>query len=122
MEKKACILIIDDSGTSLQLLEFLLENEGFATLLAESVTKAIKEINQRKPDLILLDLQMPEISGYDFLKMTTQLGIEDVPIIVISAYDTAENIKLTKSLGASEFLPKPIKTTILIERIKSYFK
>lgn len=121
MDTKGCILVIDDSGTSLQLLEFLLENEGFETLLAESVPKAIEHLKDRKPDLILLDLQMPEISGYDFLKMTKKLEINDIPIIVISAYDTPENIKLTKSLGAREFLPKPIKTSMLIERIKSYF-
>ncbi|HEX2933968.1 MAG TPA: response regulator [Bacteroidales bacterium] len=121
MDSKGCILIIDDSGTSLQLLEFLLGNEGFQTLLAESVPRAIEQIKNRKPDLILLDLQMPEISGYDFLKMTKELKIQDVPIIVVSAYDTPENIKLTKSLGASEFLPKPIKTSILLERIKTYF-
>lgn len=121
MDRKGCVLVIDDSGTSLQLLEFLLENEGFQALLAESVPKAIEQIRKQKPDLILLDLQMPEISGYDFLKMTKELGIQDIPIIVVSAYDTPENIKLTKTLGASEFLPKPIKTTLLLERIKTYF-
>jgi CheY-like chemotaxis protein len=121
MNKKKEILIIDDSGSSLQLLEYLLENEGYQTFSAESVNAAISILSQHTPDLILLDLQMPEISGYDFLKMRDKLNILKVPIIVISAYDTRENVQLTKSLGASDFLPKPIKTDFLIQLIKTYF-
>jgi DNA-binding response OmpR family regulator len=122
MDRKAEILIIDDSGSSLQLLEYLLGNEGYITFLAESVKSAISQIEQHKPDLILLDLQMPDISGYDFLKMREKLQIKQVPIFVVSAYDTPANIELTKSMGASEFLPKPIKTDILIKRINAYLK
>lgn len=120
MESKPHILIIDDSNSSLLLIEFLVINEGYTAILADSVKKAIKEINLQKPNLIVLDLQMPEVSGYDFLKMKDTLNIKDVPIIVVSAYDTPENIELTKSMGAVEFIPKPIKTKVLIEIIKKY--
>lgn len=120
MSVNPCILIIDDSNSSLILMQFLIENEGYSTSLAESVDDAIKFINEKKPDLILLDLQMPKVSGYDFLKMREILQIQNIPIIVVSAYDTKENIELTKSLGASEFLPKPIKTNTLLELIKQY--
>jgi CheY-like chemotaxis protein len=101
-------------------MQWLIENEGFTASLAESVEKAIQSVKKQKPDLILLDLQMPTVSGYDFLKMKDTLQIADIPIIVISAYDTKENIEVTKKLGASEFLPKPIKTEALIELIKRY--
>jgi CheY-like chemotaxis protein len=103
-------------------MQFLIENEGYTTLLAESVEDAIKSIHKKIPDLILLDLQMPQVSGYDFLKMREDLHIQNVPIIVVSAYDTKENIELTKKLGAIEFLSKPIKTNLLTEIIKQYLK
>ena len=69
------ILIIEDSYTSLLLLENTLKLEGYETQLALSVKEAIELITKQIPDLIILDLNMPEISGYDFLNMRDQLKI-----------------------------------------------
>jgi DNA-binding NtrC family response regulator len=120
MDNKPYILLIDDSNSSLLLMEWLVVNEGYTAILAESVKKALEIIKKDRPGLILLDLQMPEVSGYDFLKMRDSLNIQNVPIIVVSAFDTPENIELTKTLGASEFLGKPIKTKTLLDVIKKF--
>ena len=67
MEKK--VLCIDDSETALILLEYSLKEAGFQPVLAKSVKEAIQILEYLKPDLILLDLSLPTISGYDFLAM-----------------------------------------------------
>jgi DNA-binding response OmpR family regulator len=115
------ILIIDDSNTALLLMEYVLNESGYKTWLASDVKEAIKIINKQIPNMILLDLSMPEISGYDFLKMKNDLRLEKVPIIVVSACDSEESVKLTVDFGAVDFISKPIKMDVLKEKIKSYF-
>jgi DNA-binding response OmpR family regulator len=122
MEKKKTILIIDDSNTTLILLEWTLKNEGYKILIAPSVEEARKIIDKNKPDLILLDLFMPEVSGYDFLKMKGELDINEIPIIVVSAYDNKESVNLTRDLGAAEFVPKPFNIQNIVDTVKKYFK
>jgi DNA-binding response OmpR family regulator len=119
---KKRILCIDDSNTALLLLEYALDEAGFQAILALSVDQAISEIKKQKPDLILLDLSMPDVSGYDFLNMRSQLGILDIPIIVISAFDSRESVAKTIDLGATAFIPKPIKIEAIVEKIKSFLK
>jgi DNA-binding response OmpR family regulator len=120
MSKNKNILVIDDSNTSLALLEWALKEEGYHTLIASSVKEAQKIITRIKPDLILLDLFMPNISGYDFLKMKSELNIEEVPIIVVSAYDDQESIKQTRDLGANEFIPKPFNLKQIVRTINKH--
>ena len=120
MVKNKNILVIDDSNTSLALLEWALKKEGYNALLAQSVNEARNIIVRIKPDLILLDLMMPDISGYDFLKMKSKLNIMGIPIIVISAYDSQDSVKKTKDLGATEFIAKPFNIQRIIKTIKKY--
>ncbi len=119
MANNKTILIVEDSYTSFLLLAETLRFEGYETELASDVKEALNLISKKIPDLILLDLNMPEITGYDFLKMRDQLNIGDVPIIVISALDTPESISLTKELGASDFIPKPISLSLVVDKVKS---
>jgi CheY-like chemotaxis protein len=101
-------------------MEWLVVNEGYKAIIAESVKKAIQIIQDQKPQLIILDLQMPEVSGYDFLEMKDSLNIQDVPIIVVSANDLPENVEAIKKLGATDFHAKPIKIDVLLQLIKKY--
>jgi DNA-binding response OmpR family regulator len=120
MERK--ILCIDDSETALILLEYALNEAGYKTILARSADEAIKILNTLIPDLILLDLSMPDISGYEFLEMRIRLKLEKVPIIIISAFDSHESIQRTLNLGATDFVSKPIKIEHVIEKINAYLK
>jgi DNA-binding response OmpR family regulator len=117
---KKRILCIDDSNTALLLLEYALSEAGFEAILATSVEQAIICINTKKPDLILLDLSMPEVSGYEFLKMRIQLKLENVPVIVISAFDLQDSIAAVRNLGAIDFISKPIKIDPVVEMINKY--
>ena len=115
---KKRILCIDDSLTALLLLEYSLNDAGYESLSARSVDEAVRLIKIRVPDLILLDLSMPVVSGYDFLKMREELHIENVHIIVISAYDSQKSIETIQKLGIVDFIPKPLKIEELLIRIK----
>jgi putative two-component system response regulator len=120
MENKKKILIIDDSNTALLLMEYALKEAGYMSLAASSVKEATKMMEKHSPDLILLDLSMPEISGYDFLKRTGKLHLDHIPIIIVSAYDSVESIELTRKLGAVDFIAKPIRLDAMIDKIKNY--
>jgi putative two-component system response regulator len=120
MENKKKILIIDDSNTALLLMEYALKEAGYLTFGASTVKEATKLIEKHSPDLILLDLSIPEISGYDFLKRKRELHIDHIPIIIVSAYDSVESIDLTRNLGAVDFIAKPIRLDAMMDKIKSY--
>lgn len=113
------ILIVDDSTTNQVLLEAILQEEGYDTITAFGAKEAFKIIEKEKPELILLDLLMPEISGFDFLKkIKANPETSDIAVIVISAVGSPENISLCKNLGAAEFFNKPIDITFLVDTIK----
>jgi DNA-binding NtrC family response regulator len=122
MENKKKILIIDDSNTALLLMEYALKEAGYISLAASNVKEATKLMEKHSPDLILLDLSMPEISGYDFLKRKNELHIDHIPIIIVSAYDSVESIELTRNLGAADFIAKPIRLDAMMDKINTYLK
>ena len=118
MKENNTILVIDDSNTALLLMEYILDEAGYKTHMATNVKAAMAFLKNTTPGLILLDLSMPEISGYDFLHMRSELHLEHTPIIVVSAYDSEDTINAVKSLGAVDFIPKPIHIDVLIETIR----
>ena len=111
------ILVVDDSYTTLILLEWFLKENGYETTIVIDVEKAMEHLEKQTPDLILLDIQMPKISGYDFLKILREAK-KDIPILVISANDSSEAIKLVKDLGASGFVAKPFKLNELLIKVE----
>jgi two-component system sensor histidine kinase/response regulator len=119
MEENALILVIDDSQTTLMLMEWALQENGYKTHVAIDIKEAERFLKENKPNIILLDLSLPEVSGFDFLKIIKADDIhKNVPIIVISAFDNHETIQEVKRLGALDFVPKPVNLKILMEKIK----
>jgi DNA-binding response OmpR family regulator len=101
-------------------MEWSLKQEGYDTQLAVSVKEARDIIIKDKPDLILLDLSMPVVSGFDFLKMRSELGLKEIPIVVVSAIDNNESRKLVQELGADEFISKPFTIAQIITTLNKY--
>ncbi len=113
------ILIVDDSTTNQVLLEAILQEEGYETITAFGAKEAFRVIERNKPELILLDLLMPEVSGFEFLKqIKVKPTTADIPVIVVSAVGSSENIELAKQLGAVEFFSKPIDISVLVNTVK----
>lgn len=123
MEKNSLIsiLIVDDSTTNLVLLEAILQEEGYNTDVALSAKEAFAIIERKKPDLILLDLLMPQVSGFEILeKLKSNLSTSEIPVVVVSAVSTKENVETCRRLGAVDFFAKPIDIPVFLSKFKEY--
>ncbi len=118
--KQSKILVIDDSTTNIVLLEAILTEKGYQIETALNAKEAFMRIEKQIPDLILLDLLMPKVSGFDFLEqLRKNEKTKDTPVIVISAINTDdENIKRINDLEAVDFLRKPIDIQYLVSRVE----
>jgi CheY-like chemotaxis protein len=115
------ILIVDDSTTNLVLLEAILQEEGYKTYTAFNAKEAFACIEKNKPDLILLDLLMPQVSGFEILeRLKSNLSTSEIPVIVVSAVNTKENMELCKDLGAADFFSKPIDIPVFLSKLKVF--
>lgn len=122
-DSHSSILIIDDSTTNQVLLEAILHEEGYKTVTAFNAKEAFLNIERKKPDLILLDLLMPQVNGFDILeKLKSNQVTAEIPIIVVSAVGTKENIDVCRNLGALAFFSKPIDIPVFISKLKEYLK
>jgi CheY-like chemotaxis protein len=116
------ILIVDDSNTNVVLLEAILNTRGYEIQTALSVKEAYSMIERQQPDLILLDLLMPQISGYQFLEqIKSDNNLRNIPVIIVSAVSDALNIKKTKDMGALDYLEKPIDIKELVSKVEKEF-
>jgi two-component system, OmpR family, alkaline phosphatase synthesis response regulator PhoP len=114
------ILLIEDDKFLVRLLKYKLEEIGYKIIMLEEGLEAIKIINKEKPDLILLDLILPGINGFDILKnLNYSKKINDIPVIVISQLEMKSDIQEALGLGVSNYLTKS-KTTFnnLVKAIK----
>lgn len=120
MAKNKKILVIDDSNTNIVLLEAILNTHGYKTVTAQSVKEAMPLIKNDPPLLILLDLLMPEISGFDFLKeIKSNDNLKNIPVIVVSALTDETNIERTLQLGAIDFIKKPVNLKSLVRIVEN---
>ena len=114
------ILIIDDSPDSVFLLQDRLEREGFEIAKAYNGEMGIQKAVDEKPDLILLDIMMPDISGYDVCKtLSSKDETKLIQIILLTALTEADNLKQGLQSGAFDYIKKPFNRTELIARINS---
>lgn len=114
------ILVIDDYPDNVFLLQDRLEQEGFEVIKAYEGNMGIQKAIEEKPDLILLDIMMPDVSGYDVCKiLTTNEETKLIPIILLTALTDAQNIKEGLQLGAFDYIKKPFNKVELVARINS---
>lgn len=121
MNNKAVVLIVDDAPTNVQALALLLKEE-YMVKVATNGVRALELASQDPmPDLILLDVQMPEMSGYDVLKILKENSeTADIPIIFVTGKDTVEDEEYGLELGAMDYITKPIRPSIVKARIKTH--
>jgi DNA-binding response OmpR family regulator len=119
-ENEKNILVVDDSTTNIVLLEAILDEKGYKIYTALNVKEAYAIIAKHHPDLILLDLLMPKISGFDFLKeIKKNKNTKDTPVIIVSALADEENIDRILNMGAVDFVKKPIDLQYLVNKVES---
>ena len=111
------ILVIDDSAVVLTVVKEILGSR-YRVRTAQSAKEAYKKLEKKIPDLILLDLEMPEINGFDFLeKKLSTAAWKDIPVIFLTGIDDRKKEEKALELGAVEYILKPISEGILIKRV-----
>jgi CheY-like chemotaxis protein len=117
---KFVILFVDDSPVDRAYIEGVLVNNGFHMLLAENHEQALQMAREKKPDLILLDILLPKVSGIEVCKqMKADEAIKHIPIIFYTSIDTPKNLINYTGYGAVDYLHKSIPPVILVEQIRS---
>lgn len=114
------ILIVEDESSLAEPLSFLLRKEGFETVIAEDGLKAVELFTSQHPDLILLDLMLPGISGTEVCKRIR--GVSMVPIIMLTAKDDEVDKVVGLELGADDYVTKPYSGRELVARIKAVLR
>ena len=116
---KALVLVVDDDPDLLRLVSLLLARINVDVQTAQSATIAAQYLTERLPDLMILDLMMPEISGLDFLRqLRGHRAYETLPVLVLSALIDPEQIRIALSEGADRYLTKPYITHNLLSVVQ----
>jgi len=119
----ACVLIVDDERHNRELLEIMLKPEGFVLLSAASGEEALALIARQPPDLILLDVMMPGMSGYDVAgKIKSDPATKNIPVIMLTALDDRNARMLGLNAGAEDFLTKPVDRPELSVRVRNLLR
>jgi len=114
----ALILVVEDHVPLLRDLSFILQVAGFDVLSASDGTTAIAMMKRQTPDLVLSDIDMPEMSGYDVLRqMRAEKKFAAVPCVLMSGNDDYDHLMTALDLGAADYLPKPFDAYELIDAI-----
>lgn len=117
------ILAVDDDPNALEVLAASLGEAGLDVLTATSGEEALRIVAKATPDLILLDLMMPDMNGHDLLReLKSNKETSDIPVVVITALDQVEEKERAIQGGADDFLAKPIARSELLIRVRTFLK
>jgi DNA-binding response OmpR family regulator len=117
---KANILIIEDVREMGELIRLYLEKEGAQTRLCESAEQGMAALAAESFDLLILDLNLPGIDGFQFLQRLRKDS--EVPVIIVSARDADEDVILGLGIGADEFVTKPFSPKVLVARVRAMLR
>lgn len=114
------ILIAEDDHKQADLIRLYLEQAGYSVLVAHDGRQAIELARQRRPDLLLLDLMMPEVDGLDVCRILKQES--DVPIVMVTARSTEDDVLFGLDLGADDYVTKPYSPRELVARVRALLR
>lgn len=121
--KRFTILMVDDNPKNLQLLGTTLRNEGFQVEFATNGRIALNWVSKKNFDLILLDIMMPELSGYEVCEQIRKIKeYDDVPIIFLTAKTEKESVVYGFKVGAQDYITKPFDTAELLARVRTHLE
>ena len=118
--KEQNILVVEDDENIISLLTEIISGEGWRAIIARDGAEALRMVNEHPPDMILLDLMIPKIDGFEVCRRIRQKS--QIPIIVISARSEMEDKVKCLNLGADDYITKPFRIDELIARINAVFR
>lgn len=117
------ILIVEDEEDVLELVRYNLEKNGYLTDSALTGRKALEKIRSRTPDLILLDLMLPEVDGLEVCRCVKKdAKTADIPVIMLTAKGTEADIVAGLEMGADDYITKPFSPRVLMARVKAVLR
>ncbi len=118
---KARVLLIEDNPHNRYLLTFILESHGYAVLQAATGPEGIALAQAKQPDLILLDIQLPEMDGYTVARaLRSDNELNDVPIVAVTSYAMTGDSERILDAGCVSHIEKPINPETFIQEIEQY--
>ena len=112
------VLVVDDEVYILHILDFSLGAEGFDVITAADGEQALSRARSERPDLIVMDIMMPRLDGYETCqRLKTDPATKDIPILLLSARGREEDRKRGMEAGASDYMTKPFSPNKLIARV-----
>jgi CheY-like chemotaxis protein len=121
MEKRHKILVVDDDQKALLLMEAVLKPYGYDVILVNGGRHVIRTARKEKPDLIFLDIMMPDMDGYTILnKIKKEETMKNIPVVMVSVLDLDGNKAFANICGASAYITKPIDSKLLIKTIAQF--
>jgi len=115
------VLIVEDNDLNMKLFNDLLEAHGYATLQARAGLEGFELARDHRPDLILMDIQLPEVSGIDIIKLLKENDeLRVIPIIAITAFAMKGDEERIRESGCEGYLSKPISVSRFMETVRSF--
>ena len=122
-EKKKKIFIVEDNKLNLKLFKDILESHNIETAYTKNGFEALSLIKKEKPDIILMDIQLQGISGFDIIKQVkSDDEIKDIPIIAVTAFAMKDDEQKILDIGCAEYISKPIFINPFLATIDKYLK
>ena len=117
MKKCPCLLVVDDDQIILTLLARTLEPEGYDVVVAENGEAALELLDKHEPDLVILDIMMPGLNGFQVLDLIRQRS--NIPVIMLTARREVTAVRDALTVGADDYVRKPFHTRELLARIRA---
>jgi DNA-binding response OmpR family regulator len=114
------ILVIDDEETTVQLITMLLERRGFEVIKAYRAEEGLRKAYRHQPDLVLLDIMMPDMDGWEVCKRLREMS--DVPIIFLTARGEVRDVVRGLEMGADDYVVKPYDNDELVARVRAHLR
>ncbi|MBL8747329.1 MAG: response regulator transcription factor [Phycisphaerae bacterium] len=120
---KSTVLIVEDEHDIASLIQFHLAREGFHTLLANSGRQALETVARSRPDLVILDIMLPDLDGLEVCrKLKRDASTSAIPILMVSARGEENDIVVGLELGAEDYVTKPFSPRVLLARAKAVLR
>jgi DNA-binding response OmpR family regulator len=114
------ILIIDDEEPTVQLISMLLEKRGFETIKAIRAEDGLRKAYRHQPDLVLLDIMMPDMDGWEICKRLREMS--DVPVVFLTARSDVKDVVRGLEMGADDYITKPYDNDELVARVRAHLR
>ncbi|RMD64111.1 DNA-binding response regulator [Candidatus Parcubacteria bacterium] len=119
-ERRYRILVVEDERRMVRFIRLNLEHDGFEVVEAYTGREALERVREDLPDLILLDVMLPDLDGFEVLRMLREFS--EIPVVMLTARSTEEDIVRGLELGADDYITKPFSPRVLVSRVRAVLR